>query len=167
MIPRFEERTVPECRQIENNELQIKWRSSTILRLHSYCLADVKRLFNSRFAYKSCFSKALTSRGVYRQNPRSLKCVPVILSALHKLLNLKGALALRKNNYREKLTVWSWSLVLSSGLELSSCLTSLLILTCRWNQRTLKPIREWKQQSWPIYKTWASIKEITMTRQAL
>ena len=47
-------------------------------------------------------------------------------------------------NYREKLTVWSWSLVRSSGLEFRSCLTSLLIITCWWNQRKSKKIRAWK-----------------------
>ena len=52
--------------------------------------------------------------------------------------------AWKRVNYRGKLTVWSWSLVRSSGFELSSCLTSLLIITCWWNQRKSKPIRAWK-----------------------
>lgn len=68
----------------------------------------------------------------------------MLLSVLNRSWGLEWALGLvgesstawgRANNYR-KLTVWSWSLVRSSGLELSSCLTSLLILTCGW-----KPIK--------------------------
>ena len=51
----------------------------------------------------------------------------------------KTQTAWKRVNYRGKLTVWSWSLVRSSGFELSSCLTSLLIITCWWNQRKSKP----------------------------